>query len=72
MWIARDEEGWLSLYSQRPRRLDDTTGMGVIFVGGKDNWTIPSFLCPEITYENSPVEVERITIKLKEDVDSKR
>jgi hypothetical protein len=56
LWIARDLSGMLSFHYERPRYI---SGRGWINV-----WAIPnSSLFPEVTFENSPQEVE---IKLVE------
>ena len=59
MWIARDKDGGLYLYSNTPRinHYRDTfkAQYGSFF-------SIDSHLLPEVTFENSPQEVE---IKLK-------
>lgn len=51
IWIARDLGGRLSLHCERPRYIN---GKGWVNV-----WAIPdSDLFPEVTFENSPQEVE--------------
>lgn len=55
MWIARDKDGDLFMYSLKPIKGDKH------FVCNKFNnecMQIDSELAPEVTWENSPVEVE--------------
>ena len=61
LWIARDEEGTLVLYTEKPEKIDDifiapTEDTSFIFLK-KDRY-------PEVTFENSPQQVE---LKLIED-----
>ena len=64
MWIVRDQgirniEGALFLYVNKP------TSNGGIWYGGEVFYTIDNRLFPEVTFENSPQEVE---LKLVNDV----
>ena len=53
LWIARDKDGRLSFHYERPIYI---SGRGWINV-----WAIPdSGLFPEVTFENSPQEVELV------------
>jgi hypothetical protein len=57
MYIARDQgkrdiEGALFLYVNKP------TSHGGIWYGGETFYTIDNRLFPEVTFENSPQEVE--------------
>lgn len=60
LWIARDEDGALALFvNERPMlhqngRFDNFLGEYV---------TIDSDLFPEVTFENSPMEVELVIKK---------
>lgn len=64
MWLARDEDRTLYLYSSKPIKreganwwdLDDEDGDGYVS-------QIDSKLFPEVTYENSPQEVKISFIK---------
>ena len=56
-WIARDQgirdtEGALFLYVNKP------FSTGGIWYGGEVFYTIDNRLFPEVTFENSPMEVE--------------
>lgn len=57
MWIARDKDGGLFMYSMFPVQIDDW-----FYSQPGDNFTgsICDELFPEITFENSPKEVEII------------
>lgn len=54
MWIARDAIGTLWLYEKKPQKLQ------TIFLGGAQNESMQLFgyAFPEVTFENSPMEVE--------------
>lgn len=57
MWIARDKDGKVTLYDSKPCLDEDIEKwQGNQF--GYRCWSMPSFICPEITFENSPREVE--------------
>ena len=51
MWIARDQNGEIYLYPTKPDKYD------CIF-DAYDWWQIKQDLFPEVTFKNSPVEVE--------------
>lgn len=56
LWIARDKSGVLALYPDKPMKMDD--------IWDSDNWFVldrASF--PEVTFENSPQEVELVLKK---------
>ena len=65
MYIARDEDGRLSLFDVKPEKFIPLNGQGTV-------WTVPRGylnhimlsrrMFPEVTFENSPMEVE---LKLK-------
>lgn len=56
VWIARDADGGLFMFSQKPKREDRW------FVACKSKpeplswWELPEKLLPEVTWENSPKE----------------
>lgn len=64
MWLARDKDGSICLYEQKPIKGDE------YFMGGKVEDSDSFIVCeslnpsdfPEVTWENSPIEVE---LKLK-------
>ena len=54
MWIAREKSGHLQMFNRKPHK-----GEGAFWVGGIHNTLfLPKSLFPEITFENSPREVE--------------
>ena len=55
LWIARDQNGDLFLYPIKPDRY---VTENYVFFNDDDWWNIDSDLFPEVTFENSPMEVE--------------
>lgn len=64
-WVARDEDGVLYRYDQKPKREDDR---GRFFIGSFDGfyYEIDGNRFPEITWENSPKEI-RMTMEIISD-----
>ena len=60
LWIARDQNGDLFLYPIKPDRYVTEY---YVFFNGDDWWNIDSDLFPEVTFENSPQEVELKSIE---------
>jgi hypothetical protein len=56
LWIARDQNGEIYLYPTKPDKYD------CIF-DAYDWWQIKKDLFPEVTFENSPMEVELVIKK---------
>ena len=57
-WLARDKSGSLYMFSYKPHRTD-----GIFVPYTTDNqFLVVDNIFPELTWENSPVEVE-LTIK---------
>ena len=52
MWIARNAEGWLYLHDMEP------VLVGSDWESLRDRYIIDSRIFPEVTFENSPMEVE--------------
>lgn len=52
LWIARDKDGRVYLFSSKPERI--RTHFGDFY---SDKWEIDERLFPEVTWENSPIEV---------------
>ena len=54
LWIARDKDGMLYISEEKPKLFGDyfDTSIGTFYS------EIPSGLFPEVTFENSPQEVE--------------
>ena len=63
IWIARDKDGDLYLYSEKPKADDNGVFYGEadqnrIFITTSAPWVeIDSDLYPEVTFENSPKEL---------------
>ena len=58
LWIARNEVGNLKLFKEKPHKEVSMLSMKNYWNDGKDSYTIDSYLFPEVTFENSPREVE--------------
>lgn len=59
MWVARDEDGTISLYYDKP--IKETEFCGCELSKGRfygDSVCLNNDDFPEVTYENSPQEVE--------------
>lgn len=68
-WLARDKDGDLTLFTHRPH-FDESPGFVPgwdILIDDKDDWIdsmrLDPRLYPEITYENSPVEIKFEIVK---------
>ena len=55
LWIARDESGDIYLYDSKPERVADWSG-GIW--KASDFFELQPDSFPEVTFENSPLEVE--------------
>ena len=53
MWIARDMRGDLYLYTEKPEKI---ARYG--YFTGDDWFELDTYAFPEVTFENSPMEVE--------------
>lgn len=74
MWVARDKDGELYLYSDKPERYNTDEpfwGIPKSQTIEKDNefraFILPSVLFPDLKWENEPIEVE-LTMKRNETV----
>ena len=56
MWIARDENGKIYLFPMKPKKYQTA------FIAD-DWWHIDQDAFPEVTFENSPMEVELVIKK---------
>lgn len=61
-WIARDKDGLLGFYSDKPQRFDDKAWW--CDPGCYTALALPPESYPEITWESEPLEVELILRKL--------
>ncbi len=59
MWIAKQKTGTLSLFQDKPYL--DTVGLW--FNDNSASYKIPAAKFPEVTFENSPQEVELVIKK---------
>ena len=58
MWIARAESGNLKLYQTEPQQEVSMLTGGIYWNDRLDSYKIDDRLFPEVTFENSPQEVE--------------
>ena len=58
VWIARAESGDLKLYQTEPRQEVSMLTGGIYWNDRLDSYKIDDRLFPEVTFENSPIEVE--------------
>ena len=60
LWIARDLNGDLCLYDRKPKLSEEVEGVWVCSQYGEfvNVIVLPSEYFPEVTFENSPQEVE--------------
>lgn len=65
LWIARDKDDSLCLYSKEPKLSEEIDGVWVCGQYGMpvDVIVLPSKMFPEVTFENSPQRVEIKLIK---------
>lgn len=57
MWIARDKDGTLFIHANKPQLSKEYD------FWDSDYWFVPDEDHPEVTFENSPVEVEFVIKK---------
>lgn len=58
MWIARDLDSKLYLYNNKPLKATIRDKGYHIPQGEKKGYTVSKELFPEVTFENSPLEIE--------------
>ena len=60
LWIARDLNGDLCLYDKKPKLSEEVEGVWVCSQYGEfvNVIVLPSEYFPEVTFENSPVQIE--------------
>ena len=63
MWIARAESGDLKLYQTEPQQEVSMLTGGIYWNARLDSYKIDDRLFPEVTFENSPMEVELVIKK---------
>lgn len=51
LWIARNKSGWLQLFFEQPEYREDWEGRFITYLSDDDCFN-------EVTFENSPQEVE--------------
>ena len=60
MWIARNIDNTLVLFQSKPILTDEIIWDEIL---NEDSMFIPEYLYPEVTFENSPMEVELVIKK---------
>ena len=63
MWIARDKDGELYLYDAYPKKNSEFFGCQF----GYTSMLLDKRMCPEVTWENSPVKAELNLVGLKKE-----
>ena len=65
LWIARDKNDGLWLYSKKPKLSEDVEGIWVCSQYGMpvEVIVLPAEMFPEVRFENSPQQVELKLIK---------
>ena len=58
MWIAANEDGRLHLFVDRPSRMYNKWADKGYWAGSYGALELPASKYPEVTFENSPMEVE--------------
>ena len=58
MWIARAESGYLKLYQTEPQQEVSMLTGSIYWNDRLESFKIDDRLFPEVTFENSPQEVE--------------
>lgn len=58
IWIAANENGKLNLFVDRPARMFDRWRKEGYWAGSYGALELPASKFPEVTFENSPMEVE--------------
>ena len=58
LWIARAESGYLKLYQTEPQQEVSMLTGSIYWNDRLDSYKIDDRLFPEVTFENSPMEVE--------------
>lgn len=64
-WVARDNGGFISLFSYLPKRSTHANAGYWGFDDGRDEIDLPKSLFPDITWESDPIEVELIIKRKK-------
>ena len=57
MWIARDSDNSLWLHEEKPKQSESKRG-GFFWYSTEGFWEVDEDFLPEVTFENSPMEVE--------------
>ena len=63
MWIARDSDNTLWLHEEKPKKCTNAKNKSYFWVSTEDWWEVDESFLPEVTFENSPMEVELVLKK---------
>ena len=59
IWIARDSDNSLWIHKEKPKKCANP----YFWVSNEDWWEVDEGFLPEVTFENSPMEVELVLKK---------
>ena len=57
-WIARDSDNTLWLHAAKPKKRTNPKSKSHFWISTEDWWEVDEDFLPEVTFENSPMEVE--------------
>ena len=63
LWIARDSDNSLWIHEEKPKKCANPKNKSYFWVSGEDWWEVDEDFLPEVTFENSPMEVELVLKK---------
>lgn len=63
LWIARDSDNTLCIHKGKPKKFFSPKIGSHFWVSLEDYWEIGEDFLPEVTFENSPQEVELVIKK---------
>ena len=58
MWIARDSDNTLWFHKGKPKKSSDSKKKSYYWFSAEEYWEVDESFLPEVTFENSPMEVE--------------
>lgn len=63
LWIARDSDNTLWLHTNKPELNCNPKTNSYFWLSAEDWWEIDEDFLPEVTFKNSPMEVELVIKK---------
>ena len=58
MWIARDSDNTLWIHEEKPKKCTNPKNKSSFWFSTEGWWEVDESFLPEVTFENSPKEVE--------------